>query len=42
MYCNRTLAVFDAEHAVVGVDDVYGVVRLRIYPANRMNLFVAD
>ena len=43
MLCdNRTLAVFDAEHAVVGVDDVHGVVRLRIYPANRMNVFISD
>ena len=35
---NRTLAVFDAEHAIVGVKDVQGVVCFRIYPADRMNV----
>ena len=39
---NRTLAVFDAEHAIVGVKDVQGVVCFRIYPADRMNVFTAD
>ncbi len=43
MLCdNRTLAVFDAEHAIVSVKDVHGAVRFRIYPADRMNVFVAD
>ena len=39
---NRTLAVFDAEHAIAGVKDVRGVVCFRIYPDDRMNVFTAD
>ena len=43
MLCdNRTLAVFDAEHAIIDVKDVRGVVCFRIYPADRMNVFTAD
>ncbi len=43
MLCdNRTLAVFDAEHAIVGADDVQGVVCFRIYPVDRMNVFTVD
>ena len=38
----RNAAVFDAEHAIVGVKDVRGVVCFRIYPADRMNVFTAD
>lgn len=34
----RNAAVFDAEHAIVGVKDVQGVVCFRIYPADRMNV----
>ena len=35
---NRTLAVFDAEHAIAGVKDVRGLVCFRIYPADGMNV----
>ena len=38
----RNAAVFDAEHAIVGVKDVRGVVCFRIYPVDRMNVFTAD
>jgi hypothetical protein len=31
-------AAFYAEHAIVGVKDVQGVVCFRIYPADRMNV----
>ena len=34
----RNAAVFYAEHAIVGVKDVQGVVCFRIYPADRMNV----